>query len=114
MDEISLRHRSPHSAYNLTRKESHTAPADRKEISIEWPGADHEEEDSYWDMEKVISTEDIIHENDRISLSIADFDERSLPTFQLDGADSSVDVHLVRKSGSFYQILHLQVWSKVH
>lgn len=114
MDDMSLRHRSPRSAYNLTGKEHYIEPAERKEISNGWPGADHEEEDSYWAMEKVISVEDMIHENDRTSLSIADFDERSLSTFQLDGADSSVDVHLVRKSGFFHQFFICGFWSKAY
>jgi hypothetical protein len=59
-----------------------------------------EKEDNYWAIEKVISTEDMIQENDRISLSIADFDERSLATFQLDGVGSSVDVHFIYDSTS--------------
>jgi hypothetical protein len=109
MDDMHLRHRSQYFADKLTGEEQNIELVEKKENPNEWPKENQEEEVSYLTVRKAVSTEGLIQENDRTSPLIEDFDKRSSATFQLNGQESSVDVHFVRKNSFICCSVHFRL-----
>jgi hypothetical protein len=108
MDDMRSRYRSQYLADKFTGEEHHVELAGKDEKPNEWPKENQEEEVSYLTVRKAVSTEGLMQENDRTSPSIEDFDRRSSATFQLEGQESSVDVHFVGKNSFLCCSVHFR------